>query len=130
LEALDVGVRRVEELLAYQLSVEFKRAVYNVVKTFPDVRRDLRYCDQLFAAASAVTANIVEGFGRRTAREFRQYLSYSRGSVGEAIMWLNDGVDRGHFTPEAVKDALALGRRTAFMLARLQRSLAPFIDPP
>ena len=56
-----------EELLAYQLSVDFKRAAYELVKTHPGAARDLRYRDQLSSAASAVTANIAEGFGRRTA---------------------------------------------------------------
>src|SRR5688572_30509594 len=123
-----MGVHRVDELLAYQLSVEFKRAAYELVKAHPAAARDFGYRDQLFAAASAVVANITEGFGRRTAREFRQYLSYARSSAGEAMMWLEDGVDRRHFPPEAITEALALGRRTAFMIARLQRSLAPFID--
>ena len=123
-----MGVRRVEEILAYQLSLEFKRSTYAVVTTHPAAARDLRYRDQLYAAASAVTANIAEGFGRRTAREFRQYLSYARSSVAEAMMWLEDGMDRRHFPAEAIKEALTLGRRTAFMIARLQRSLAPFID--
>ena len=123
-----MGVRRVEELLPYQLSVEFKRAAYALVATHPGAGRDLRYRDQLCAAASGVTANIAEGFGRRTAREFRQYLSYARSSAGEAMVWLEDGVDRRHFPAEAIKETLALGRRTAFMIARLQRSLAPFIE--
>jgi four helix bundle protein len=123
-----MGVRRVEELLAYQLSLEFKRSAYELVKAHPAAARDLRYRDQLCAAVSAVTANITEGFGRRTAREFRQYLSYARSSAGEAMMWLEDGVDRRHFPMDAIQEALVLGRRTAFMIARLQRSLAPFID--
>jgi four helix bundle protein len=123
-----MGVRRVEELLAYQLSLEFKRSAYELLTTYPRAAHDLRYRDQLCAAASAVPANIAEGFGRRTAREFRQYLSYARSSAGEAMIWLEDGVDRRHFPAEAINEALALGRRAAFMIARLQRSLAPFID--
>ena len=123
-----MGVRRVEELLAYQLSLGFKRSAYELLRTYPGAARDLRYRNQLCAAASAVAANIAEGFGRRTAREFRQYLSYARSSAGEAMIWLEDGVDRRHFPAAAINEALALGRRTAFMIARLQRSLAPFID--
>ena len=81
-----MGVRQVEELLAYQLSVEFTCSVYALVSGSPAASRDLRYRGQLFSAASSAAANITEGFVRRTAKEFRQYLSYARSSVAEGMM--------------------------------------------
>jgi four helix bundle protein len=75
-----MGVRALGDLLVYRLSLEFKQAVYAVVNRNRAASRDLRYRDQLFEAALSVSANIAEGFGRRTAKDFCLFLSYARGS--------------------------------------------------
>jgi len=124
-----VGVRTLEELVAYQLSIQFKSAVYSLVRKSPAADRDLRYRDQLFDAVLSVSANIAEGFGRRTTRDLCLFLSYARGSVAESIARVEDGVHRGHFTARAGDEALVLGRRTAAAIAGLQRSLRPFLGP-
>ena len=111
-----------------RLSLDFKRSVYALVRRFPSAARDLRYRDQLFGAAAAAPANIAEGSWRRTAREFRQYLSNARGSLTEGKMWIEDGVDRGYFPADEIQEPLILCRRAGQMIARLQRSLIPFID--
>jgi hypothetical protein len=58
LGCFDVGVRRVEDLAAYQLAVQFKLAVYEIVRAHGAAEGDLRYRDQLFDAASSGEANI------------------------------------------------------------------------
>jgi four helix bundle protein len=121
-----VGVRRIEDLVAWQLSREFKLAVYRLVKDHPRASSDLRYRDQLWQAASSGEANVDEGFHRYTAGEFVRFLSYARASVHEAVRRVADGIDRGHFTPVECDATLVLGRRAAAAIAGLQRSLKPF----
>jgi len=116
-------VRTVGELFVYQLSVRFKRAVYSLVQQSPSATRDLRYRDQLFDSALSISANIAEGFGRGTPKSFYLFLSYARGSVGESMARVEDGVHRGHFTAQACEEALDLGRRTGAAVAGLQRHL-------
>ena len=116
-----------EEIEAFQLSVEFKRAVYLLVRNHPSANRDFSFRSQLFAAVAGASANIAEGFARRRARVFRQFLTYARGSVVEALTWIDDGIDRNYYPPSATRDAVVLGRRTAGAIAALQRSLLPFI---
>jgi four helix bundle protein len=123
-----MGVRTVEELVVYQLSVQFKRAVYHLVRESPPANRDLRYRDQLFDAASSISANIAEGFGRRTTADFCHFLAYARGSAAESITRVEDGVDRGHFTALACQEVIVLGRRTAAAIAGLQKSLRPYLS--
>jgi four helix bundle protein len=123
-----VGVRSLEELVVYQLSVEFKRSIYGLVRRTAAAERDSRYRDQLFDAVLSVSANVAEGFARRSTNDFCLFLSYARGSAAEAITRLQDGVDRGYFTQAACEDALVLGRRTAAAIAGLQRSLRPFLN--
>jgi four helix bundle protein len=123
-----MGVRSLDELDAYRLSVEFRRSVYALVRAHPAADRDFRFRDQLFDAAAGVAAHIAEGFSRRTLREFRQFLSYARSSIAEALTWIEDGVDRGYFSKTSASAPIVLGRRAAGAVAALQRSLKPFLD--
>jgi four helix bundle protein len=121
-----MGVSRVEELVAFQVAREYKHAVYAVVRGHPSAEGDRRFAAQLRDAASSIEANLAEGFGRRTAGEFRQFLRYSIGSLIEAQTRLLDGVDRRYFARSDCEEALRLGRRTQALLENLQRSLARF----
>jgi carbamoyl-phosphate synthase large subunit len=129
LGCFDVGVRRVEDLAAYQLAVQFKLAVYEIVRAHGAAEGDLRYRDQLFDAASSGEANIAEGFARFGAREFRRFLGYARASLVEATTRVQDGVHRGHFRQAECADALALGDRAIGAITALHRSLGPFTSP-
>jgi four helix bundle protein len=71
-----MGVKRLEDLIAFQQAVAFKREVYAIVTRHPAADRSFRYRDQLFGAASGVESNIAEGIPslrdfvvRRSARE-------------------------------------------------------------
>ena len=45
-----MGVKRLEDLVAYQLALEFKKRVYALVRENPEAFRDYRYRSQLFEA--------------------------------------------------------------------------------
>ena len=62
-------------------------------------------------------------FRRYRAREFSRYLTIALASLGEATLWLRDGVDRGHFPEGACDAALALARRCHIATVRLKHSL-------
>jgi four helix bundle protein len=119
-----MAVRRLEDLVAYQLSEAFKREVYALVQRHPAAKRDFGFRDQLFQAASGPPSHVAEGFGRRTPRDFILFLSYARGSLSEALTRLTDGVDRGHYTEDEATAAFTLGRRAIAAVSALQRSLA------
>ena len=125
---ISMGVKRLEDLIAFQLARAFKREVYALVRAHPPAFDDRGYRSQLWDAASSGEQNIREGFGRFTAAEFHQFLRYSRASIDEAKGRVEDGVDRGYFPVEACQDALTLGSRAGAAAAGLQRSLRPFIE--
>jgi four helix bundle protein len=123
-----VGFSRLDDVDAYNLSVQFKRSVYALVKVHPLANRDFSFRDQLFKAAAGAPANIAEGFARRKAKVFAQFLVYARGSVTEALTWIADGVDRDYYSSEDANEAVVLGKRALGAVAALQRSLKPFIE--
>ena len=51
-----MGVKRLDDLVAFQEAVAFKREIYTIVFTHAPANRNYRYRDQLFDAASGVEA--------------------------------------------------------------------------
>ena len=118
-----MGARRIEELVAWQLAHAFKIEAYRLIRVHPAANNDFAFRDQLRAAASSVGMNIAEGFHRFHRRDFARFLTIALSSLGEAMLWLRDGVDRGHFQAAVVTDALALGERCYAATLRLKQSL-------
>src|SRR5512147_3203971 len=118
-----MGARTLDDLIAWQLAVEFRDAVYALVRTSVEATRDYRYRNQLSNATAGVSANITEGFHRARPREFAQFLSYARASLAEAEDRIRDGIARGYFTAEACAAALLLAKRYCMAILRLIQSL-------
>lgn len=70
------------DLVAWQLGMELAQHCYQVVGHLPLTERyGLR--SQITRAAVSVPANIAEGFGRESRREFARFLAISAGSLKE-----------------------------------------------
>ncbi|MGE0702856.1 MAG: four helix bundle protein, partial [Vicinamibacterales bacterium] len=119
-----MGVRRLEDLVAWQLADSFKNEVYRLVRASPSAAGDFAYRDQLRQSAASVGMNVGEGFYRFGRREFVRFLSIALGSLGEATLWLQDGVQRGHFRSEDCAEAFALSKRCRGATLRLLQSLS------
>lgn len=114
--------QRIEELVVWQLGNELRGKVYAITATAP-AKYDRRLCDQLNDAASSVTRNIAEGFGRYRHKEFAQFLSIARGSLFEIIDHLHDGVARRHWTDDTIKEHRSLCNRTIAAITHFIRYL-------
>jgi len=76
---------------AHQMALK----VYKATQAFP--REEMyRLTDQLCRAASSVAANIAEGTGRNTLKEYLQFLYTARGSVEETKYHLILSKDLGY----------------------------------
>ena len=66
-----------ENLDLWKKAIEFVVAVYKVTEGFP---KDEKFglTSQLRRASVSIVANVAEGAGRRSSKEFRQFLSHSQ----------------------------------------------------
>jgi four helix bundle protein len=71
-----------EKLDLWKKAIEFVISVYKATESFP---KDEKFglTSQLRRAAVSIVANIAEGAGRKSSKEFRQFLSHSQGSASE-----------------------------------------------
>jgi four helix bundle protein len=117
-----MGVRRYQDLFAWQTAEGFKLEVYRVVMGSPPARADLRYRSQILDAASSVVSNIIEGFLRCSPGDFARFLDYALASLGEAERRLHDGVQLGYFPASECAEAFRFARRCATACVRLKQS--------
>ena len=106
-----MGVRRIDDMVAYQFAVEFKTEVYRLIRESPEACRDLKYRSQLSDAADGVDGNMTEGFRRCSPGELAAFLRYALGSLAEAETRLRNGILRGYFRDEHCHGAFVWARR-------------------
>jgi four helix bundle protein len=124
-----MGVRRLEDLVAFRLAVEFKLLVYRLLNEHPSAQRDVRYKDQLREAASSVEANLAEGWRRYHARDMAQFVRFALASLEEAKVRIRDGVHRGHFSDRDCQPALVLADRCGAATMALLKALLALRKP-
>ncbi|HSC77093.1 MAG TPA: four helix bundle protein [Candidatus Acidoferrales bacterium] len=111
-----------QELQAWKEARELALGVYRMTSTFP---REERYglTAQLRRCASSVGANIAEGFGRRSTKDFIRYLEIASGSLEETRHFLILAHDLGYVKPATFRLFGGNCDRTGKLLGALVRSL-------
>ena len=123
-----MGARTYTELDAWKLANELKLRVYALVRS-GEASRDFEFRDQIRNAAASAPRNIAEGFGRYLPRDFSQYLRIANGSLMETSNHLQDGVDRGYFTPDQIAELQILAKRSSAATTHLIRYLRNATPP-
>jgi four helix bundle protein len=116
------GVKRYEDLIAYQRSVELRDLIYEMTAGRP-VAVDRRFTDQVRDSSSSVARNLAEGFGRFAPQDFRRFVTIARGSLTETQHHLTHGLHLGYFTPTDYERAWNLSCRALAAVAGLGRYL-------
>lgn len=117
-----MGARSFTDLDCWKLANQLKLGVYALIKS-GDAAVDFEFRNQIRNAAASAPRNIAEGFGRYQPREMSQYLRVANGSLMETSNHLQDGVDRGYFTPSDIEPLVTLARRASAATTRLMRYL-------
>jgi len=106
------------EIKVWQKAIELVVDIYSCTRSFP--REELYgLAGQLRRAAVSIASNIAEGKGRRTDREFLQFLHHARGSVFEVETQLTIASRLGYM-PEA---EVLRGGDSASEIARMLNGL-------
>lgn len=76
------------DLQVWQLSMNLAEELYGFIRNLP---REEQYVlsDQMRRAVISIPSNIAEGQKRANPKEFKRFLYYSRGSLGELMTQLN-----------------------------------------
>ncbi|MEX0608519.1 MAG: four helix bundle protein [Balneolaceae bacterium] len=70
------------DLLIWQKSMELVTKVYSAVDSFPDYEK-FGIISQIRRSSVSIPANIAEGFGRNSQKDFKRFLHISMGSLFE-----------------------------------------------
>lgn len=114
-------VRSYRDLLVWQRSMDLVVSAYELAKRLP---RDELYglTSQIRRAATSVPANIAEGQGRRSTRQFLQFLGVANGSLLELETHLL--AERlGLLVSRDLEETFRLCRDVGKMLSGLMRRL-------
>ena len=110
------------ELEVLQRARELIKEVYAPMEFFPPEEK-YALSDQLRRSVTSVAFNISEGQGRRTGKEFLNFLNIAKASNAEVYTQLVTAVDLGYINEKQVKHALVLSTRINQMLDRLMQAV-------
>jgi len=112
------GFRR---LVAWQKADDLASAVFSVMRLLPLQHRWLK--DQIARAAVSVPANVTEGYGRGSLRDYLRFLDIARGSLAELEYYLHFLRRNGLVEAERLVQVEALRTETGSLLFGLTQSL-------
>jgi four helix bundle protein len=111
-------VQRFEDLEVWKRARALTNKVYDVSNT-GTFARDFALRDQMRKAAISVMSCISEGFERESGdKDFRHYLSMSKGSSGELRSQLYTALDAHHVNEQQFDELYALCHEVSRMLSR------------
>ena len=98
-------VRSYKDLLIWQKGIELTEKVYQLVKSFPN--------EELYALTSqikrctiSIPSNIAEGYGRKSTKNYIQFLRISRGSLFELETQLIIANKLNYITDKEIADTI------------------------
>lgn len=88
---------RFEELMIWQVAVLLAHSIYNLTKRFP---REELFCltDQIRRSTISISANIAEGCGSASKKDFIHYLDIAIKSTYETVSHLYIAKDQGYIS--------------------------------
>jgi len=124
------SIHQLDDLQCYQLGLNLAVEIDGVSRIYRS-KDNYPLCNQIRRASISVPANIAEGFGRSTTKEFARFVEISRGSgyevqtllvLGHMLGYLSDD----EFAPRRDTVSRTLGKLTAFH-KYLRNSKAPYL---
>ena len=95
--------RTLDELVVYRKAIAACDEISALVNR-PNLRKDCELWKQITSAAGSIPANVAEGFGQQTDRQFARYLYIARGSSQEIRAHLAVAMGRSYLTQAEAKN--------------------------
>lgn len=111
-----------EKLDVWRQAVELANAVYQVTRSFPEDER-FGLTSQMRRAAVSIAANIAEGRGRGSDREFTRFLKIAYGSLMEVVSHLTIAKQQRLMNDEYYSELYQQSEQLARMLSGLRSRL-------
>jgi four helix bundle protein len=120
--AIRMVARHYTELECWQLAHELKLEVFAFTAKLP-AKADRDFCHDIRRSARSAPANIAEGFGRETHRDFANFLAIARASLMETENHLGDALECEYITHAEHKRLTILAHRALGATTGLQSYL-------
>jgi len=91
-----------EDIVSWQKARDLVNEVYNSIEA-QKFNNDFTLINQIKRASISIMLNIAEGFGRKTDKEFKQFLIIAHGSVSEVQSALYIALDRNYIDKHRFK---------------------------
>ena len=117
--------KRFENLKVWQKSSNYIVDVYKILIQFPAYEK-YAMTDQIRRAVNSICANIAEGTGRRTDKDFIHFLYIARGSLEEVKSFLIISKKLGYISEGQLKELIDKAETIGKMLSGLIKSLMQY----
>ena len=119
------SVRTFRDLIVWQKAHLWVLQIYKITKSFPSEEK-FGLASQLRRSAASVPTNIVEGYKRKSRKEFLHFLNMADSSLEETKYHLLLARDLGYVEESEFMQLSDLCDEVGRMLSGLQRSLPVF----
>lgn len=116
------GFKRFEDIMAWQKARQVTKLIYEIT-TAGSLAKDFGLRDQIRRSSVSIMANIAEGFGRRSDKEFSNFLNIAHGSAAETQSHLYISYDLNYITEDDFKKIYSLLEEVSKMIMSLTQHL-------
>lgn len=113
---------KIEDLDVFKLSHKLALEIYKITDKLPIIER-FGLVSQMRRAAVSIPTNLMEGAHRISRKEYKYFVSISKGSCGELKYQLLLSKDLGYLTTPKFTEMLNGYERVSMMLTKLYKSL-------
>ena len=114
---------RFEKLEVWQEARKISGSIYRITQKFPQ-NETFGMISQLRRAVVSISANIAEGSGRNSDKDFAHFLEQAYGSLMEVVSILFLAADEKYMSKSDLESALGDLEKLAKRIAALNRSLS------
>jgi four helix bundle protein len=117
--------KKFEDIQAWQKARQATKLIYEITSE-GQFAKDFGLRDQIRRASVSIMANIAEGYGRRSDKEFSNFLNIDHGSIAETQSHLYIALDLNYLSQENFSRVYVLldevSRMTMSLTQHLRRS--------